>query len=48
MIVSGGIGRIITDDYYLHHYCNQWSGQLLGWTGQYIEVGGCWGGDAVR
>ena len=39
MIVTGGIGRIITDDYYLHHYCNQWPGQLLGWTGQYIEVG---------
>ena len=39
MIVSGGIGRIITDDYYLRHYYNQWFSQLLGSTGQYIEVG---------
>ena len=36
----GIIWRIIADDYNPRHYCNQWLSQLLGSTGQYIEVGG--------
>ena len=39
--VSGG--SLLMTITFIITACNQWSGQLLGWTGQYIEVGGCWG-----